>query len=74
MAQTIVIEQGDKDLQNVTKITPDTRVNQKANIQYPTAVEPGPGYNAMVEESFTEDEVTFVNPHKIGVETEEESS
>ena len=35
MAQTIVIEQGDKNLNDVTKITPDTRVNQKAVIKYP---------------------------------------
>ena len=70
MAQTIVIEQGDKNLQNVTKITPDTRVNQKAVIKYPAT----DLNNGITEESWTEDEIVFVNPHKIGVDPEEESS
>ena len=62
MAQTIVIEQGDKNLNDVTKITPDTRVNQKATIKYPvTDLNDG-----MASESWTdEDEVTFTNPHAI---------
>ena len=66
MAQTIVIPQGDKNLNDVTKITPDTRVNQKANITYPQAVEPIKGGDVMVSETFTEDNVTFTNPHEIG--------
>lgn len=70
MAQTIVIEQGDKNLQNVTKITPDTRVNQKATIKYPVT----DLNNGMTEESWTEDEIKFVNPHRFGVDPEEESS
>lgn len=61
MAQTIVIKQGDKDLQDVTKITPDTRVNQKAIIKYPAT----DLNNGMTAESWTEDEVTFTNPHVI---------
>ena len=65
MAQTIVIEQGDKNLNDVTKITPDTRVNQKAVIKYPQAVEPIKKGDAMVSETFSEDDVTFTNPHPI---------
>ena len=61
MAQTIVIEQGDKNLNDVTKITPDTRVNQKAAIKYP-ATDLNDG---IVSESWTEGEVTFTNPHPI---------
>lgn len=62
MAQTIIIEQGDKNLQNVTKITPDTRVNQKATIKYPAT----DLNNGIQSESWTdEDEVTFTNPHAI---------
>jgi hypothetical protein len=61
MAQTIVIEQGDKDLQDVTKITPDTRVNQKAVIKYPAT----DLNNGMTAETWTEDETTFTNPHAI---------
>lgn len=61
MAQTIVIEQGDKDLQDVTKITPDTRVNQKAIIKYPAT----DLNNGMTAETWTEDETTFTNPHVI---------
>lgn len=62
MAQTIIIEQGDKDLQDVTKVTPDTRVNQKATIKYPVT----DLNNGMQSESWTdEDEVTFTNPHII---------
>ena len=61
MAQTIVIEQGDKDLNDVTMITPDTRVNQKAVIKYPaTDIN-----NGMLKETFAEGEVTFTNPHAI---------
>lgn len=69
MAQTIVIEQGDKNLQNVTKITPDTRVNQKAVIKYPAT----DLNNGMTQETFTEDDVTFTNPHPIETATDEES-
>lgn len=61
MAQTIIIEQGDKDLNDVTKITPDTRVNQKATIKYPAT----DLVDGMTSESWTEDEVTFTNPHVI---------
>lgn len=61
MAQTIVIEQGDKNLNDVTKITPDTRVNQKAVIKYPAT----DLNNGMTAESWTEGEVTFTNPHVI---------
>lgn len=61
MAQTIVIEQGDKNLNDVTKITPDTRVNQKAIIKYPAT----DLNNGMTAESWSEDEVTFTNPHVI---------
>ena len=62
MAQTIVIEQGDKNLQNVTKITPDTPVNKKATIKYPAT----DLNNGMISESWTdEDEVTFTNPHEV---------
>ena len=70
MAQTIVIEQGDKNLQNVTKITPDTRVNQKAVIKYP-ATDLNDG---MTEETWTEGDVTFTNPHVLGDESEESSA
>ena len=69
MAQTIVIEQGDKDLHDVTKITPDTKINQKANIKYP-ATDLNMG---MTEQSWEEGDVTFVNPHQIGVDPSEES-
>lgn len=61
MAQTIVIEQGDKNLNDVTKITPDTRVNQKAVIKYPAT----DLNNGMTAESWVEGEVTFTNPHVI---------
>ena len=61
MAETIVIPQGDKNLNDVTKITPDTRVNQKAVIKYP-ATDLNDG---MVKETFTEDGITFTNPHVI---------
>lgn len=70
MAQTIVIEQGDKDLNNVTKITPDTRVNQKAVIKYP-ATDLNDG---MMKETWTEGEITFTNPHLIGEESTESES
>ena len=61
MAQTIVIEQGDKNLNNVTKITPDTRVNYKCDKKYPvTDLNDG-----MMKETFTEGDVTFTNPHEI---------
>lgn len=70
MAQTIVIEQGDKDLKDVTKITPDTKVNQKAAIKYPvTDLNDG-----IVEEAFTEGEVTFTNPHPIAAGSTESAS
>lgn len=69
MAQTIVIEQGDKYLQDVTKITPDTPVNKQAVIKYPVT----DLNNGMTAESWTdEDDVTFTNPHVI--ETESDSS
>lgn len=71
MAQTIVIEQGDKNLNDVTKITPDTKVNQKAAIKYPVT----DLNNGIVEETFTEGEVIFTNPHQIVVpESESESN
>lgn len=73
MAQTIVIKQGDKDLNDVTKITPDTRVNQKANIKYPTDVFDGSKQNSMTAESWTEGDVTFTNPHTL-TSTNNESS
>lgn len=61
MAQTIVIPQGDKNLNDVTKITPDTRVNQKANLKYPvTDLNDG-----VMAESWVEGEATFTNPHEI---------
>ena len=69
MAQTIVIEQGDKNLQNVTKVTPDTKVNQKAAIKYPAT----DLNNGMLKQTFTEGEVIFTNPHAIGADSEEES-
>ena len=58
MAQTIVIEQGDKNLQDVTRITPDTKVNHKASIKYP-ATDLNDGF---MKETFVEGEVTFTNP------------
>ena len=70
MAQTIVIEQGDKNLQDVTKITPDTRVNQKAVIKYPAT----DLNNGITKETFTEDEVTFTNPHPIESGSDESGS
>jgi len=69
MAQTIVIEQGDKNLQDVTKVTPDTRVNQKATIKYP-ATDLNDG---MLKQTWTEDEVTFANPHELGEGSSESS-
>jgi hypothetical protein len=64
-----VIEQGDKYLQDVTKITPDTPVNKQAVIKYPVT----DLNNGMTAESWTdEDDVTFTNPHVI--ETESDSS
>lgn len=70
MAQTIVIEQGDKNLNNVTKITPDTRVNQKAAIKYPVT-----DLNAgVMEESWTEGQTTFVNPHQVVIPEDETGS
>lgn len=68
MAQTIVIEQGDKNLNDVTKITPDTRVNQKAVIKYPdTDLNDG-----MVETSWTEGSAPpFKNPHAINSDSTE---
>ena len=66
MAQTIVIEQGDKFLQDVTKITPDTPVNKQAVIKYPVT----DLNNGMTAESWTdEDDVTFTNPHVIETES-----
>lgn len=58
MAQTVIIEQGNRQLQDVTKIKPDTRVNQQAIIKYPAT----DLNNGMAQESFIEDEVTFTNP------------
>lgn len=69
MAQTIVIPQGDKNLNDVTKITPDTRVNQKATIKYP-ATDLNDG---MVAESWNEGAVTFTNPHEITTAAADES-
>ena len=69
MAQTIVIPQGDKNLNDVTKITPDTRVNHRSDKKYPvTELE-----NGMVKESWTEDDVTFTNPHEINSSASTES-
>ena len=69
MAQTIVIEQGDKDLNDVTKITPDTKVNYRADVKYPAT----DLNNGMVAETWEEDGVTFTNPHAIGSDPTEES-
>lgn len=70
MAQVIVIEQGDKDLHNVTKVTPDTKVNQKASIKYP-ATDLNDG---MVKTTFVEGDYTFTNPHPIGEGSDESES
>ncbi len=50
MAQRIIIEKGNRQLQNVEKITPDTRVNQKANLEYPVF----DLNNGVVKETFDE--------------------
>lgn len=74
MAQTIVIEQGDKNLQNVTKITPDTPVNLQSDVKYPTDVFDGTRQNSMVAKSWTdEDEITFTNPHILETESSDDS-
>ena len=36
MAHNIVIEKGDEMLENVTLLKPDTKVNLKSNVKYPT--------------------------------------
>ena len=74
MAQTIVIPQGDKNLNDVTKITPDTRVNHKSDVKYPTDVYDGSKQNSMVAESWVEGDVTFTNPHEINSDASTESS
>lgn len=72
MAQTIVIPQGDKNLNDVTKITPDTRVNHKSDVKYPVGLEPiKGGGDSMVSSSFTEDSVTFTNPHEVTADSSE---
>lgn len=71
MAQTIIIPEGDKNLQDVTKITPDTRVNHCSDVKYPTDVFDGTRVNSMVAESWTEDDVTFTNPHEVTSEDSE---
>lgn len=76
MAQTIVIEQGNKDLENVTKTTPDTRVNQQAVVKYPVGLEPvANAGGSMQGSSWTdEDGVTFTNPHIYGTDPGDDSS
>ena len=64
MAQTVIIEQGNRQLQDVTKIKPDTRVNFNAAtdmdeaLKYPTT----DLNNGMAQKTFVEDETTFYNP------------
>ena len=72
MAQTIVIPEGDKDLKDVTKITPDTKVNLRSNVKYPTDVYGGPKQNSMISSSWTEDDVVFTNPDIVN-KSEDES-
>lgn len=67
MANTIVIEQGNRQHHDVETVTPDTRVNQKAVIKYPAT----DLNNGMSEQSWKENtldgeeaEVEFVNPHE----------
>ena len=67
MAQTIVIPEGDKNLNDVTKITPDTRVNHRSDVKYPAT----DLNNGMVAESWVEGDVTFTNPHEITNPTDE---
>lgn len=70
MAQTIIIEQGDKNLQDVTMVTPDTRVNYRSDKKYPVT----DLNNGMVAESWTEGDVTFTNPHEIAADSESGSA
>lgn len=59
MAQTVIIEQGNRQLQDVTKTKPDTRVNQQAAIKYPAT----DLVFGMAEETFLDaDETEFINP------------
>lgn len=71
MAQTVIIEQGNRQLQDVIKIKPDTRVNQKAFIKYPAT----DLNNGMAEETFMDaDETEFINPDAyVNPDAEEEA-
>ena len=75
MANTIVIEKGNRQLQNVEQTTPDTRVNfnaakdMGAALKYPTT----DLVNGMSAQTWTEDTldgepaetpIEFVNPHE----------
>ena len=69
MANTIVIEKGNRQLQNVEQITPDTRVNQQAVIKYPaTDLNNGMSAQTWTEDTLdgepADDPIEFVNPHE----------
>ncbi len=68
MAQTIIIPKGNRQLQDVEKVHPDTKVNLNAAkdfekpLKYPFAdFRKNEGVTAT---TFTEDSVDFTNPHE----------
>lgn len=61
MAQTIIIEKGDENLKDVELTKPDTKVNYRSTVKYPTAdcsKIGGPVVEALVDA----DGVDFTNP------------
>ena len=63
MAQIIIIKQGDKDLKDVQKITPDTKIDAYIDISDSTDLFDGTPVNSMVLRAWAEDDVIFFSPN-----------
>lgn len=63
MANIIVIEQGDRELKDVTKITPSNNINKQIVVKYPNDIFDGTLISSRVSKSWVdEDEVIFTDP------------
>ena len=63
MTHTILIEQGDRGLQDVDKATPKTRINQNNPAKFPRDVYDGTLINSRVADTWKEEDTTFIDPH-----------
>ncbi len=69
MAQKVIIQKGDREGNNIEKITPDVKVNQQSSAKYPNYDTRRLNYNdeviteTLIDESGTETSVEIHNPN-----------